>query len=918
MRRVLRTILSRQDRVDAGPAVPIILLVACCFFATGAAGLIYEVAWNRMLVVLMGNTSYALSTLLTLFMGGLALGAWLGGRIALRGAKALCAYGLLEIGVGVYCLVLPLLFKAADPLFATVYRNYYGSLLLFNLFQFIIAGILLLIPTTLMGATLPILVQFLTTRLGVLSRRVGALYAVNSGGAFVGCMAAGLVLLPTFGLRFTYQTAVTINVVVGFAAIGLAAALARAERFASQGEPVPDKRRGSAPRRSKRQGRRSPQRAVPKEDPIDIRPLHPAILLVGFGLSGIAAMVYQVAWTRAVTLAIGSSTYAFTLIAGAFILGLALGSLALGPWGDRAWGRYLLCALPVAIGFSALWTIVGLGELPIRMARLFASSDSFVEQEWAKFRAIFFVFLPSTLCMGGLLPIVTRFVARREEDAGRSVGNAYTANALGAIVGSFCGGFVLIPLVGMRLSIMIAAGLSIAVGAVFFHHVLRWSRFQRITAVLAIAAIAGPVMVAVPSWQPSVMTSGPFIRAGQYVTTGAESDAIIHKRMKHDILYYKEGAATLVTVARSNVQRGRLDLIVGGKPDAFNNTVTPLWLGHLPLLLHPDARSVLVVGLGSGQTLSSVQCHPGVEAIDCVEISAEVAYAARQFFGPYTDDALEDPRVKLIIGDGRLHLEHTDQKYDVIISQPSNPWIAGASALFTREAFSAMKDVLNPRGVACIWFQGFRMPTENVQSLCRTWADVWDHCSMWSSTIEGELLFVGSEQPLEIDFDHLHARYQFPNIAAKMRRIALPTPAHAISYLMATDDHVRRIAGDAVMNTDDNSRIEYDTPKGMWRSHIYDILRRIHRHRVDPWRYVTTRNDQDARFDECRRQVAERLADQYAIMRSLDRSPEERSNVLREIVSRNPYDPMAQRELRFATRELQRRQSGQTRRGRRR
>ena len=211
----------KADETAALPSLGIILLVGACFFATGAAGLIYEVVWNRMLVLQMGNTSYSLATLLTVFMGGLALGAWLGGRLAPTGAAALRAYGLLELGIGLYCLLLPALFEATRPLFGTFYRHYYGSLAAFNLAQFLVVAALLIVPTTLMGATLPILVRFLTSRLGVLGSTTAALYSVNSGGAFVGCMLAGLLLLPTQGVRISYLVAVAINVVVGIAALAM-------------------------------------------------------------------------------------------------------------------------------------------------------------------------------------------------------------------------------------------------------------------------------------------------------------------------------------------------------------------------------------------------------------------------------------------------------------------------------------------------------------------------------------------------------------------------------------------------------------------------------------------------------------------------------------------------------------------------
>jgi len=319
-------VTTGRDR-GVGRSTPVLtLVVGICFFATGAAGLIYEIAWNRILALVMGNTSYSLATLLTVFMGGLALGAWIGGRWAPPGRSALLMYGMLELGVGAYCLLFPVLLDLSDPLFAAIYRNHYASLVGFNLMQFFVVTLLLLVPTTMMGATLPILTRFVVPHLGVMSRSVGVLYAVNSGGAFAGAMLAGFALLPSVGIQASYQIAAAVNILVGLVALALSARVA---------EPLPD---AAFPSQRKANGR-----TVNTACDAQSAALTPTLLLVGFGVSGFAAMIYQVAWTRAVTLAIGSSTYAFTLITGAFILGLTLGSLALGWMGDRRWGGLRSC-----------------------------------------------------------------------------------------------------------------------------------------------------------------------------------------------------------------------------------------------------------------------------------------------------------------------------------------------------------------------------------------------------------------------------------------------------------------------------------------------------------------------------------------------------------------------------------------------
>ncbi len=852
------------------------LVVGACFFATGAAGLIYEIVWSRMLALLMGNTSYALASLLTAFMGGLALGAWIGGRLAPRGNRGLLVYGCLELGIGLYCLVLPSLIDGADPLFGWIYRNHYSSLVSFNLMQFGVVGLLLVVPTAMMGATLPILVRYLTSRTRGLSGVIGGLYALNSGGAFAGAMLAGLFLLPTLGMRSTHSVAVGVNLLVGSIALGAWWALRRQDPESTSN--------ANEPRELESRDRDT--------DPV----FGHGLLLIGFGVSGFAAMAYQIAWTRAVTLAIGSSTYAFTLIAGAFILGLALGSALLGWVGDRRWARYALGLVPVLIGFSALFTIARLGDLPIRVTRLLVEADDFAGLEWDKFREVLLIFLFPTLCMGGLLPIVSRFLADERSGAGRAVGSAYAANAVGTILGSFLAGFVLIPAVGMRTTIVIGGFASVSVGIAFLYPALASSRSLRFAISSALAFLFIVAVLATPRWENAVLASGPFVRAtGWEGVRGDSTDERIRSRMKEsELLYYAEGVSTLVTVTR---QGPRISLVVGGKPDAFNFATTQNWLGHLPMFLRPDAKRVLVVGLGSGTTLGSVQSHPGVESVDSVEISAEVVFAAREFFGGFTGNALDDPRSNLIVGDGRLHLEHTDASYDVVISQPSNPWISGASSLFTEECFAAMRRRLRPGGLACIWFQGFRMPVDNFRTLCRTWSRAFGHASVWTSRIPGEFLFVGSDAPLEVDFAELLAQSRVPAVAAELERLGMTTPAHVMSYLVATDAGLAAIGAEGEVNTDDNSRIEFDTPRELFADHSGAILRLLHAERVDPWEFVRPGREDDEAYRENLRIGRRILADQYELLRALELDPEARRPILEAILQRNPADALAAAEL---------------------
>ncbi len=640
-------------------------LAIVLFFVSGAAGLIYEVLWSRMLTLEMGSTAYALATILTVFMGGLALGSAIGGRFGARLRNPLRAYALLEVGIGVYCLLTPSFIDALHPLMRLCYRSFEDSLLMMSLAQSLLCMLVLAPPVVAMGATFPILAQFVTRSPERIAGSVGAVYGVNTLGACAGAVSAGLLLIPAFGVAMTNWIAVGLNIGVGIIALLAARPLGAA--------PVVETDQVDAP-----------AVAAPGVPPA-------FVLLLGFGCSGFAAMTLQTAWTRLMSLSIGSATYAFSLIVGAFILGLAVGSVVIGRLGDRA-GRapLLLVVCQVGIAVSAAITIPLFGELPLRVSVLIAEHpESLGRIQAGEFLAIALIVLPPTFLMGGVLPLVCQCLASTVRTSTASiVGRAYVSNTVGTIIGSAAAGFVLVPAIGMRGSIVVGVLLSALVGAAY----LLTGQGRQPAAVRGLIAAAvvlgtGGLLVVLPSWDKAVITSGPYINAvalnqrlsrnGGNGATRGELRAFLNDNS--DIIHYREGVATTVTVRRIG---GQPWLLVSGKPEAPAFEFTQAYLAHLPLLLHPDPESALVIGLGSGCTLNSAALHDNLERIDCVEISPGVIDAAREFFD--RERIFTDERVRILEGDGRLLLSMTEQTYDVIISQPSNPWMSGASAMFTR------------------------------------------------------------------------------------------------------------------------------------------------------------------------------------------------------------------------------------------
>ncbi|MEE9610175.1 MAG: fused MFS/spermidine synthase, partial [Desulfatiglandales bacterium] len=651
-------------------------LILTFLLFSGFCGLIYEILWMKMLTLVIGNTIFSITTVLTAFMGGLALGSFLAGRFIDKIKDPLRIYGILEGGIGAYALLLPLFIAGTEPLFRFIYQNIDPSFYAFSLIRFFVCGIILLVPTTLMGATLPILSKYFVEKQTNLGWNVGMLYGVNTFGAVVGSFAAGFVLIPTLGINWTIYLAALLN-------LSICAGMLKLAKNRVQWEPSESKEKS----KDKKQKKRAEEVVLEGWGTIQL------VVMVGIGISGIAAMIYQISWTRVLLLSIGSSVYAFALIVTAFICGLALGSLIIAKFIDRRKDLVLWLALMQgAIGISALLIVPLLGKLPIFIAEIvFNSSNSFQHIHFAEFAIIFVLILVPTLMMGAAVPMAIKICTTDVKRVGRFFGDVYAINTLGAIIGSFMAGFLLIPWLGAQNSILIAVAMNIFAAGIIFLRAPTLSLPGRFAGALVTAVIALLVWFPISRWDQSILTSGLYLYSDLYKNISAKKRIGLEGAVKQglQIIFFKEGLHALVSVKKTF--EGDIALEINGKTDASakGDASTQLMLGHLPLLLHQDAREVLVIGLGSGMTLGAVERYP-VKRVDVVEIETAVV-EANDYFREFTGDALNDHRVNLIVADGRNHLALARRQYDVIISEPSNPWISGMANLFTREFFDLTK-----------------------------------------------------------------------------------------------------------------------------------------------------------------------------------------------------------------------------------
>ncbi len=765
------------------------------FFVSGATGLIYEVVWTRLLTLVLGNTHYSVSTVLTTFMGGLALGSFFGGRFIDRGGRPLLIYALLEGAIGIYCLLIPHFIDVSLPFFQWIYTNFQQSYTLTSFFRFGVCGAILLVPAALMGATLPILGKFVSEKPEVIGRDVGTLYAVNTFGAVAGALTSAFVFMKLYGVSTTIWIAAGLN-------LGLASVILIF--FRSQW------------------ARSSSSEALPPSEK-EFRFYTPDVILIlgGFCVTGIASLVYQVAWTRIFSLLLGSSVYAFSLILTAFILGLALGTLVF----SRIVGRFkdlkkVFGWLQVGIGLSALAALPFFGRVPLvnRWVYLNWGLD-FSTIQWSNFLIILSLIFIPTFLMGAQFPVVVRLVARNLRTLGHHVGTAYASNTVGTILGSLIGGFLLIPILGVQNTILWAVFVNIVLGIILLYTSSLQASFKTyVLPGLLFIWILGAR--GIDPWDKAVISSGSFMPYRIDELEGA-------LQRKNKILFYKEGMHTTVTTELS--VDGNIFLRVNGKTDASLalDMRTQLLSGYLPMFFSKNPESVLVVGQGSGVTLGAVEQFPAKD-IDLVEISPTVIEGSR-FFDPFNHQALDDPRVRVILEDGRNHITLTKKKYDVIISEPSNPWISGVGALFTRDFYELANTRLQPGGIMCIWMHT-NMSPESFKSISRAFLSVFPNVTMWESIVGDDYLLIGSQAPYSLPYEKVKRLLEDPVQGRALKRLGISSVRDLMGLLIMDQGELRKFSGDAPIHTDDNSLLEFGAPEYIYKDERQVIVRQITPH----------------------------------------------------------------------------------------
>ena len=768
-------------------------LLCLCFFLSGFGSLILEVVWTRQLRLIFGSTTLAASTILVAYMLGLGLGGLVGGRVAGRLRRGLAVYGGIEIAIGLVALAVPFLLDALPPLARALVIDAGPWGLVLG--RFLVALLVLLVPTILMGATLPIVVAAVTRDDPAIGARTGLLYGINTLGAVAGVFATAFVLFPALGLWRSNVVGALLDVAVGVVALLL---------LGRVGVTSADAADASGPATTHDASSRTPAPLAAD----DVPPV--GVLLVAYALVGFTALVYEVCWTRALALVLGSSIYAFSAMLGAFLVGIALGSLAVRGLVDRSRRPVtLLIAGLLALGFASLAVTLVLPLLPDAFLGLLRRTGPIgTRLVLLQVALCVVVQLPATLVLGALFPLLTRLVAAAGTAAGAAVGRVYFANTVGCAAGAFLAGFVLVPLLGLRDTLALAAAINLLSAALVLLAQRTLGGAARAAAVVPVAAAAALLVLPLP-FDAGALTRGSY-RGPELVLDFGIEDVALDGVPRNEVLFYRDGMNSTVSVHQLD---GVRELRVNGKADASTggDMSTQILLGQLPLLFGPPPKRVAVIGYASGVTAGSVARHD-VEQIDVIEIEPAILDAQR-FFEDANGRPLGDPRVHAILDDGRAHLAASPGTYDVVISEPSNPWMSGVSNLFTREFFHIARESLRPGGRLLQWVQLYAMPPEDLYSILAALRAEFGNVYAFShGDEEPDLLLLATQEPLGRD-DLPHWEKLPPAVKYDLRRIGNFSTADLWSLLRLLPADVDVLAKRApLVNRDDNLHIELATP----------------------------------------------------------------------------------------------------------
>ena len=772
----------QSDRLDSSRYLPLLLLL---FAASGCSALIYETVWYQVLELAIGMTAVSLGFLLATFMGGLCIGSLLLPRTKFAEQHPLRLYGFIELGIGICAIAVHFYLPLVSRIYiAGAEHGLPGALL-----RAFIAAVCLLPPTVLMGASLPAIVRWIkSTPHGV--SWWGLLYGANTVGAVFGCLLAGFYLLRLYNMATATYVAAGINFAVALVSFALAARTPVETTAASDAASE-----------------------EPSQDPGEVWPIYVAI-----AISGATALGAEVVWTRLLGYLLGLTVYAFSIILAVFLTGLAIGSsigsmmvrtvrarLALG------WTQMLLTA---GIAWTAWIIAKSLPWWPINPLLQISPWHTF-QLDMAR---CLWAILPPAILWGASFPIAVAAVAGSGRDPGRVMGSVYAANTAGAIVGALATSLLLVPWIGTHQTQRVLLCAAAVSGVIVLLPYVRASKSMGMAAGLAAAVMAA-------AWLSAAVEPVP----GELIAYGRRMALNIGKSQ---LLYTIEGRNSSVAITKWN--DGAIEIDVNGHVEATTEIYDmklQRMVGHLPAILHPNAKSILGIGFGAGVSAGTFTRYPGVEHITICEIEPVIPPTSTRFFGRQNYQVYLNPKTHVVFDDARHYLLTTTDKFDIIASDPLDVFAKGTAAIYSKEYFESVKRHLNPGGIFTLYVPLYESDVRTVKSELATFFAAFPHSTIWANTINGQgydMVFMGHLEPPKIDLDAIVAKLQRPDhapVVESMHEVGVGSLNDLLSTYAGRNADLSKWSEGAELNTDADLRLQY---LGGWgiNSTLEDVIYR--------------------------------------------------------------------------------------------
>lgn len=811
----------KKSELKTDLAFEILLLAA--FFFSGATSLALEVAWSKELSYLLGVDIYAATTVVTAFMAGLGLGAILVARFYKWSRASIRTYGYLQLIIGTCGLLSIPLLRSTMPMFSFLYERLNYDSQLFLLIRFLFVFGLMLVPVTLMGMTLPVVVGASFGRIkGRFSYLVGLLYGINTVGAVVGTLVAGFLLIPHIGILKTCLLTGMTDLLVGMVILWLARKEFQTPAAPHQQTPA-----------IKIAG---PARTLKK--PVVLRRLFdrfyswPGLV---FLLSGMVALAYEIIWFRLLARIIGPSVHAFSIMLAVYLFGIGIGSVIGSRWVKHVTNHRLVMAILLfIIGIGPLLTLLFVNDLPIWYARLFAdfSKDVFT------FRNLLIqgliaslLILPATIPLGAFFPVVTRSynreIHRSSHRVEQSVGRLYFYNTLGAVAGSLLAGFWLIPAAGIKTSLIGAGGFNLVLALIVFFISLEGVWLKKMIYCLGTAAAVVLFVANIPGLNHTILNSGLY---SEMTRKDIFEDKIGPAGSTlGTLLFFQEGINNSVAIVANKFNDGNLTLHLSGgwvSTTEIHGRAHLEFLGHLPMLFARRPETIAVIGYGAGITTGNILLYPDVKRVNIFELEPGVINASR-YFEYINDKPLQDKRAHLYMVDGRSHITYEKFTYDVITSDPIHPYVAGSANLYTRDFYRIARAHLNPGGVFCQWIPLVGISPNSYNIILNTLHDVFPHIALFS--FFGESVAVASDEPIRMNWRKLEKRFYSPSVYRDFQSIDFQNPFNLVSFYLGGEHQIDEYLQDVTLvNTDDNVWLEHRIPMDLFdpsHGNLYFMLR---------------------------------------------------------------------------------------------